>query len=68
MSIWKHMNCGDQCCDTDEKMYSNILKDLEDMGMLPPVTTTYVDQPLGNTLCSEECVWDTEDETSNTSS
>jgi len=32
----RHMNCTEDCCGTDEKMYSNILRELEDAGMMPP--------------------------------
>ena len=32
----EHMHCSADCCDTDEKMYSAILKELEDSGMSPP--------------------------------
>lgn len=35
-SFLNHMNC--QCCTTDEEIYSKVLKELEDAGMIPPVT------------------------------
>lgn len=36
-TVQDHMNC--QCCQTDDEMYSKMLKTLEDAGMMPPVTT-----------------------------
>lgn len=35
-SFIEHMNCSENCCKNDEEMYSSILKDLENTGMLPP--------------------------------
>jgi len=32
----KHMNCNIDCCDSDDAMYSKILKELEESGMRPP--------------------------------
>jgi len=34
-SVLHHMNCQD-CCKTDEEMYSMILEEIEEAGMTPP--------------------------------
>lgn len=34
-SILNHMNCQD-CCETDEDLYSRVLEEIENSGMLPP--------------------------------
>jgi len=41
-----------------------ILDHIEDLGMLPPATMFYMDIPVGtgNTLCSEECRWEEEND------
>lgn len=53
-SFWFHMNCD--CCYSDELMYSAILKDLENAGMLPPTDT----KVLYGTIFEPK--WDSEDE------
>ena len=35
-ATWEHMNCGEECCGNDDKLYSNILQALENAGMQPP--------------------------------
>jgi len=35
-SILTHMNCEASCCNTDDEMYSNILRDMEKAGMRAP--------------------------------
>ncbi len=37
-SVFNHMNCEPECCQTDEDLYSKVLTELEDSGMLPPTT------------------------------
>lgn len=39
---------------------SDILELVEELGMLPPPVMVYTDKPDGNTLCSEQCVWEDE--------
>lgn len=43
-----------------ENMAKIMLELVEKKGMYPPATMVYIDQENGNTLCSEQCVWDKE--------
>lgn len=45
--------------DIKESM-GRLLTCIQDLGMYPPATMHYIDQPSGNTLCSERCEWDEE--------
>lgn len=44
------------------RIADEILKAIEEAGMLPPNTMRYIDQESGNTLCSEVCEWDSEND------
>jgi hypothetical protein len=38
----------------------SMLYEIEELGMLPPVTMVHPENSDGNDLCSEACVWDKE--------
>lgn len=52
-AVFNHMNCDADCCQTDEELYSKVLKELEDAGMLPPRTVL-------SHLKVEDNAWDPE--------
>ncbi len=39
-----------------------LLKEMESVGMMPPARMRYINCENGNTLCSEDCSWEPEDE------
>ena len=47
---------------TPRKIVDFILNEFEKKGMLPPARMRYIDCENGNTLCSEDCSWEPEDE------
>lgn len=52
--------------ETDEKYWkrksAQILDMIEGFGMLPPPRMRYIETENGNTLCSEDCSWECEDD------
>lgn len=57
-SVITHMNCGYECCNTDDKMYSKILELLEKAGMKPP-TVYGKAMPMGyDGRTGEVAAWD----------
>jgi len=47
--------------DSDVEIFLDFL--VNDLKMLPPSYIHYTDQDNGNTLCSERCEWEPENET-----
>jgi hypothetical protein len=45
-----------------EQMARIALEVCEKEGMLPPASVKYTEKPPGNTLCSETCEWDNEND------
>lgn len=59
-AVLEHMNCSYDCCGDDPKMYSTILRALEESGMLPPFN---LDAYLrSNRAPGDGHIWEGEDE------